>query len=52
MNVNKSSLTDLKDNIKTMSEDEIKKEKPYKIVNIIEEIQWTWTKNTYTKSNA
>ena len=34
----KSGMSDLKDEIKKMSEDEIKTEKPYKIVDIIEKI--------------
>ena len=38
MNTIKSGLSDLKDKIKKTSEDEIKIEKPYEIVNIIEKI--------------
>ena len=34
----KNGLSDLKDEIKEMSENEIEKEKPYKIVNIVEKI--------------
>ena len=36
VNVVKNGLSDLKDEIKEMSENEIEKEKPYKIVNIVE----------------
>ena len=36
VNTIKSGLSDLKNEIKKMSEDEIKIEKPYKIVNIVE----------------
>ena len=38
VDVIKSGLSDLKNEIKKMSEDEIKIEKPYKIVNNAEEI--------------
>ena len=38
VNTIKSGLSDLKNEIKKMSGDEIKIEKPYKIVNIVEEI--------------
>ena len=38
VNTIKSGLTDLKNEIKKMSEVEIKNEKPYKIVNIVEKI--------------
>ena len=38
VNTIKSGLTDLKNEIKKISEDEIKNEKPYKIVNIVEKI--------------
>ena len=38
MNKIKNGLSDLKDEIKKMSEDEIKTEKPYKIVDIVEKI--------------
>ena len=38
VNVVKNGLSDLKDEIKEMSENEIEKEKPYKIVNIVEKI--------------
>ena len=38
MNTIKSSLSDLKNKIKKMSEDEIKIEKPYEIVDIVEKI--------------
>ena len=38
MNTIKSGLSDLKNEIKKMSEDEIKNEKPYKIVDIVEKI--------------
>ena len=38
MDVIKSGLSDLKDEIKKMSEDEIETEKPYKIVDIVERI--------------
>ena len=34
----KSRLSDLKNEIKKMTEDEIKTEKPYKIVDIVEKI--------------
>ena len=38
MNTIKSGLSDLKNESKKMSEDKIKIEKPYEIVNIVEEI--------------
>ena len=38
VNVVKNGLSDLKDEIKEMSENEIEKEKPYRIVNIVEKI--------------
>ena len=38
VNTIKSSLSDLKNEIEKMSEDEIKIEKPYKIVDIVEKI--------------
>ena len=38
VSVIKSGLNDLKNEIKKMSEDEIKIEKPYEIVDIVEEI--------------
>ena len=38
VDINKSKLIDLKSEIKTMSEDEIKNEKSYKIVDIVEKI--------------
>ena len=38
LNVIKSGLSDLKDEIKEMSEDEIKIEKPDKIVNLVKKI--------------
>ena len=38
LNVIKSGLSDLKDDIKEMSEDEIKIEKPDKIVNLVKKI--------------
>ena len=38
VNAIKSGLSDLKNEIKKMSEDEIKNEKPYKIVDIVEKI--------------
>ena len=38
VNVIKSGLSDLKDEIKEISEDEIENEKPYKILEIVEKI--------------
>ena len=38
VNTIKSGLSDLKNEIKKMSKDEIKNEKPYKIVDIVERI--------------
>ena len=38
MDVIKSALTDLKDNIKTMSENEKKNEQPDSVIDIVEEI--------------
>ena len=38
VNAIKSGLSDLKNKIKKMSEDEVKIEKPYEIVDIVEEI--------------
>ena len=38
MNTIKSGLSDLKTEIKKISEDEIKSEKPYKIEDIVEKI--------------
>ena len=38
VNTIKSELIDLKNEIKKMSKDEIKNEKPYKIVDIVEKI--------------
>ena len=38
VDINKSKLIDLKSEIKTMSEDEIKNKKLYKIVDIVEKI--------------
>ena len=60
VNIIKSGLSDLKSEIERMSEDEIKIEKPYEIVDIAEKIlefnrqkpRKTRTKTTYTKSNA
>ena len=60
VNIIKSRLSDLKNEIERMFEDEIKIEKPYEIVDIAEKIlefnrqkpRKTRTKTTYTKSNA
>ena len=59
VNTVKSGLSDLRNEIKKMSEDEIKTEKPYKIVDIVEKIlkfnkqtQEGRLKNFNHKSNA
>ena len=59
VNTIKNGLIDLKNEIKKMSEDEIKTEKPYKIVDIVEKIlkfnkqtQEGRLKNFNHKSNA
>ena len=60
VNLIKKELSDLKNEIKKMPEDEIKTEKPYEIVHIVEKIlefnkknpRRTRTKNTNTKPNA
>ena len=48
----KSSLSDLKNEIKKMSDDEIKIEKPYQILNIVEEILKFNEKNNNKKEKA
>ena len=52
VNMIKNSLSDLKNEIRKMSEDEIKIEKPYQIVNIVEEILKFNEKNNNKKELA